>query len=117
MMGRSHSKINVPNNPFEVEEYKRKIFQKRFRECEKETKFRKKIEDQSEIKYQKQLKKQKYRNKQTKTFITENPLELNESDYDIESRNRMQEQLAWDSQSFVLNQIMFALQFYSNFEK
>lgn len=39
------------------------------------------------------------------------------SSYDIEAKRRMQDQLAFDSETFVLNQLMLSVQFYGNYDK
>ena len=42
---------------------------------------------------------------------------LDEKDYDAEVKRRMQDQLAFDSDIFVLNQIMLSMQFFGNYER
>lgn len=42
---------------------------------------------------------------------------LRPSDYDAEAKRRMQDQLAWDSQTFVLNQLLLSVQFFDNYER
>lgn len=37
--------------------------------------------------------------------------------YDVIARNRMQHQLAFDSESFVLNQLVLSVQFFEHFER
>ena len=113
-MGRSQSKIKVPNNPFEVAQYKREMYEKDYREIEQQEKKKKKLEEKSKRKA----------NKLTNLKAPEAPhvprkseIKFKESDYDIEAKNRMQDQLAWDSQTFILNQLMLSIQFYGNYEK
>lgn len=42
---------------------------------------------------------------------------LHSSDYDAEAKRRMQDQLAWDSQTFVLNQLLLGVQIFDNYER
>lgn len=39
------------------------------------------------------------------------------ADYDAEAKRRMQDQLAYDSQTFVLNQLLLSVQFFDNYER
>lgn len=107
-MGRSHSKISEPTNPFEIDKYKRELYQKKYRECEKQMKKRKKSEEKL---------KHDVDNSDKLNETEKGNKNFNESDYDMEAKNRMQDQLAYDSQTFVLNQLMLTVQFYGNFEK
>lgn len=45
------------------------------------------------------------------------PQRLPQADYDAEAKRRMQDQLAWDSQTFVLNQVLLSVQFFENYER
>lgn len=42
---------------------------------------------------------------------------LHENNEDIDSRKRMQDQLAFDSDIFVLNQMLLSVQFFGHFER
>lgn len=42
---------------------------------------------------------------------------MNEIDDDIEAKRQMQDQLAFNSDIFVLNQMMMSVQFFGNFER
>lgn len=113
-MGRCHSKISEPNNPFEMEKYKREMYEKKYRECEKQLRRRKKSDEK--------LKRDASTSNRTgrhedHTQSSTRSKQFSECDYDMEAKNRMQDQLACDSQTFVLNQLMLAVQFYGHFEK
>lgn len=110
-MGRSHSKIKVPNNPFEMEQYKREMYEKKYREVEKQEKKKKRIDEKTKKKLE-NLKQPEPPHVPRKSEI-----HIRESDYDIEAKNRMQDQLARDTQTFVLNQLMLSVQFYGNYER
>lgn len=51
-------------------------------------------------------------------FVPKKPEpKFQDADYDAEAKRRMQDQLAWDSQTFVLNQLMLSVQFFENYER
>lgn len=114
-MGRCHSKISEPNNPFEMEKYKREMYEKKYRECEKQLKRRKKSDEK--VKRDTATSNRTDRDREEFAPPSARPKQFSESDYDMEAKSRMQDQLACDSQTFVLNQLMLAVQFYGNFEK
>lgn len=114
-MGRCHSKISEPNNPFEMEKYKREMYERKYRECEKQLKRHKKSDEKS--KRDTATSNRTSRQPDALQMTTTRSKQFSESDYDMEAKNRMQDQLACDSQTFVLNQLMLAVQLYGNFEK
>lgn len=114
-MGRCHSKISEPNNPFEMEKYKREMYERKYRECEKQLKRCKKSDEK--VKRDTATSNRTSHQQMPTQSSTTRPKQFTESDYDMEAKNRMQDQLAYDSQTFVLNQLMLAVQFYGNFEK
>lgn len=113
-MGRCHSKVSEPNNPFEMEKYKREMYKKKYRECEKQLKRRKKSDEKVK---DTATSNRRGRQREESAPTSTRPKQFSESDYDMEAKNRMQDQLACDSQTFVLNQLMLSVQFYGNFEK
>lgn len=110
-MGRCHSKISEPTNPFEMEKYKRKMYERKLRECEKQMRRHKKGDEKS-----KRDTGLSHSNDQHSLGMVQSK-QFSESDYDMEAKNRMQDQLACDSQTFVLNQLVLAVQLFGNFER
>lgn len=98
-----------------MEKYKREMYEKKYRECEKQLKRCKKGGDEK-LKRDTATSNRTSRPQEPMPLSTR-PKQFSESDYDMEAKNRMQDQLACDSQTFVLNQLMLAVQFYGNFEK
>lgn len=97
-----------------MEKYKREMYEKKYRECEKQLRRRKKSDEKS--KRDTSTSNQTSRHEDPTQSSTRSK-QFSESDYDVEAKNRMQDQLACDSQTFVLNQLMLAVQFYGHFEK
>lgn len=112
-MGLCQTKLPEPNNPFEIEKYKREMYERKYREREKQTKKRK----NSEERLRQRAHRTENTNETQNSGKQRSDKKFKESDYDLEARNRMQDQLANDSQAFVLNQLMLAIQFHGNFEK
>lgn len=110
IMGRSQSKVKMPNNPWEAEQYRRQMHEQRRNEIENDLKRQKKAE-------------KKRMKKGTKLDVLKTPqpptrpTKETDADQDVIAKRRMQNQLALDSQSFVLNQIMLSIQFYSNYRR
>lgn len=114
-MGSSNSAPKIPNNPIEVEQFKIiqriKYEKQRKKELEIKLKLQKKEERKNKKKNKKKL-------KDTKPPIPPHVTrKIEETDYDVEAKKRMQDQLAQDSQLFLLNQLMLSIQFYGNYEK
>lgn len=112
-MGRSHSKMKLPNNPLEQIEYNLKRKQK---ELEKRKKRHEK------------LKKELKKGKKFKHFggsgevndgdeLNGKKCDLRIVDYDKIATNRLRNQLAYDFSSFVLNQLILSMHFYGNCER
>lgn len=101
-MGCPSSKISQPNNPFELEQHKRAMYEKKHREFEKESEV-KTVGTKSVEMIEKNLQN-----------VEQNHSQMN---YEARAKDRMQHQLAFDSESFILNQLMFSIQFFENFEK
>lgn len=112
-MGSQKSKPKVPpTNPFEMQQYERD---------------RRVAVAESELRQQKALKKTQ---KQPTERLTDQrdpkgphvpppgrrPSDA-EADYELEAHRRMQDQLAWDAHTFVLNQLILSVQFFENYEK
>lgn len=53
----------------------------------------------------------------TAPFVPKRTTGESPDDYDAEAKRRMQDQLAWDSQTFVLNQLLLGVQFFDNYER
>lgn len=92
-----------PNNPFEMEHFKRGIIEKKRLEIVKEMQRNKKQNNTSLM----------------ESFDIKKRINSigNETNYSVKAKNRMQHQLAFDSESFILNQLMLSIQFFENFEK
>lgn len=89
------------------------MYERKCREREKQLKRCKKSEEKSK----RDTATSKTGKQQELAPTSSRPKQFSESEYDMEAKNRMQDQLACDSQTFVLNQLMLAVQFYGNFEK
>lgn len=98
-MGCQKSKIIQPNNSFEMNQFKSVIIEEKQWEIEKEIERDKKRNNTFDIKNR-----------------TQYSVDNNEMSYNIQSKYRMQHQLAFDSESFFLNQLMLSIQFFENFE-
>lgn len=145
-MGRSQSKEQAPggNNPWEAEmarkqrreQTARELSQERREQERRAAKARQRAEKEAKRQQKKKKKKQQLerkasasRSKQRRSKLdelrdTEPPpivrkskAKLEESDYDSEAKRRMQHQLAFNSDIFVLNQLVLGVQFYGNFER
>lgn len=90
------------------------MYEKKYRECEKQLRRCKKSDEK--LKRDTSTSNRTSRHEDSTQFSTRSK-QFSESDYDVEAKNRMQDQLACDSQTFVLNQLMLAVQFYGHFEK
>lgn len=110
-MGRSHSKNSKANHL-----------------DDKENRYGNGSKSDSEVnktkkEQEKQLKKLKQKNsKLSKLKVPNSPTLYNRAntpnfDYDIEAKKRMQDQLALNSEMFVLNQMMLSVQFFANYER
>lgn len=106
-----------PNNPFEMEKYKREMMERKYREHEKQLKRSKKRDEKSKRDTAASTSDRMGKYPSEPELASTRPKQFSESEYDMEAKNRMQDQLACDSQTFVLNQLMLAVQFYGNFEK
>lgn len=90
--------MSQPTNPFEVEKYKREMIERKYRECEKDLKRRKKAEE----------KLSRIKARESNSEIQEkNEAKLS----DASGKNPM----AIDSQMFLLNQLAFSVQFFGNY--
>lgn len=113
-MGSSKSKPKVPNNPFEVQKFQRVQYEMEYKNAEKEEKRQKKIAEKS-MRQQQKLDALKVPNA---PHVPKRPeAGYGEIDYDMEAKRRMQDQLARDGQTFVLNQLMLSVQLFENYEK
>lgn len=68
------------------------------------------------IKKKGKVKKSPSFNNKTANFSPVNAFSFDNTD-DIDARRKMQDQLAFDSDIFVLNQMMMCVQFFGNFER
>ncbi|XP_053678894.1 uncharacterized protein LOC128729252 [Anopheles nili] len=136
-MGRSQSKEQPrANNPWEAEIARKQRREQTVKEVVEERREQerraRKLRKRAEKEAKKQQKKKPSRNggkKHRKSKLddlrdTEPPpivrkskAKLEESDYDSEAKRRMQHQLAFNSDIFVLNQLVLGVQFYGNFER
>lgn len=110
-MGRSHSKIKFPNNPFEMERYKREMYERKYREVEKQEQQKKRHNEKNKRNVE------NLEHSGPSSRHQHHHHHMRESDYDIEAKSRMQDQLASDTQTFILNQLMLSVQFHSNYER
>ncbi|XP_053681631.1 uncharacterized protein LOC128732409 [Sabethes cyaneus] len=135
-MGRSASKqqqatTSSPNNPWEVEIARKKRREQTAKERTAEAEAERKRSEKQRKRAEKEAKRaaQKRNRKKRKSQLeqlqdTEPPpivrkskAKLEESDYDSEAIRRMQDQLAFNSDVFVLNQLLLGVQFYGNYER
>ncbi|XP_058819657.1 uncharacterized protein LOC131682284 isoform X2 [Topomyia yanbarensis] len=132
-MGRSASKeqtANPPNNPWEVEIARKKRREQNVKERAAEVaaerkkieKLRKREEKEAKRAQKKKSKKRKskledLKDSQPPPIVRKSKAKLEESDYDSEAIRRMQDQLAFSSDVFVLNQLLLGVQFYGNYER
>uniref|UniRef100_A0A182P0V4 Mab-21-like HhH/H2TH-like domain-containing protein n=1 Tax=Anopheles epiroticus TaxID=199890 RepID=A0A182P0V4_9DIPT len=68
-------------------------------------------------KRQRKSKLDELRDAEPPPIVRKSKAKLEESDYDTEAKRRMQHQLAFNSDIFVLNQLVLGVQFYGNFER
>ncbi|XP_035894022.1 uncharacterized protein LOC118504069 isoform X2 [Anopheles stephensi] len=142
-MGRSQSKEQPGgNNPWEAEmvrkqrreqttreltqerrEQERRALKARQRaekEAKKQQKKKKKSARKSSSaggKKQRKSKLDELRDTEPPPIVRKSKAKLEESDYDSEAKRRMQHQLAFNSDIFVLNQLVLGVQFFGNFER
>lgn len=132
-MGHSTSKeaAATTNNPWEAEiarkkrrELNAKERAAELKQIEKQRKRAEKEAQRVQRKDQKKKKKSKRKSKLGDLKDTEPPpivrqskAKLEESDYDSEAIRRMKDQLAFNSDIFVLNQLLLGVQFYGNYER
>ncbi|XP_040173607.1 uncharacterized protein LOC120906177 isoform X1 [Anopheles arabiensis] len=146
-MGRSQSKEQAPggNNPWEAEMARKqrreqtarelsserreqerraaKARQRAEKEAKRQQKKKKKKKQQLERKAsaskskQRRSKLDELRDTEPPPIVRKSKAKLEESDYDSEAKRRMQHQLAFNSDIFVLNQLVLGVQFYGNFER
>ncbi|XP_052901203.1 uncharacterized protein LOC128307416 [Anopheles moucheti] len=139
-MGRSQSKEQPGgNNPFEAEiarkqrreqtvrelteerrKQERRVLKARQRaekEAKKQQQKKKKSARKSGGKKQRKSKLDELRDTEPPPIVRKSKAKLEESDYDTEAKRRMQHQLAFNSDIFVLNQLVLGVQFYGNFER
>lgn len=114
-MGRSHSKATKPpileNAPLSPREKRDKI--------KKDLK-KKRVQD----KQQKKINGWKNKNKldgfkipDIPAFPNNRSVNLSDSEHEIEAKRQMQNQLAFNSDIFVLNQMILSVQFFANYER
>lgn len=124
-MGHSTSKErSTPNNPWEAEIARKKRREQNAKERAAEHKRLEKQQKRAEKEAKRKSDKKKRKSKLDDLKDTEPPpivrkskAQLEESDYDSEAIRRMKEQLAFNSDIFVLNQLLLGVQFYGNYER
>ncbi|EAT38646.1 AAEL009477-PB [Aedes aegypti] len=124
-MGHSTSKErSTPNNPWEAEIARKKRREQNAKERAAERKRLEKQQKRAEKEAKRKSDKKKRKSKLDDLKDTEPPpivrkskAQLEESDYDSEAIRRMKEQLAFNSDIFVLNQLLLGVQFYGNYER
>lgn len=106
-----------------MERFKREMYEKKYREVEKQEKKKKRQEEKTKRKLE-NLKSPEAPHVPRKSDLMQHHHHhshqyhhMRENDYDIEAKNRMQDQLACDTQTFVLNQLMLSIQFHGNYER
>lgn len=100
----------LPNNPMELQQFHRDQYEREYRRIEKE--------ERRAAKATEKASQMAALRTPGRPFVPKKPEpKLKESDYDAEAKRRMQDQLAWDSQTFVLNQLMLSVQFFENYER
>jgi hypothetical protein len=110
-MGRSHSKVKSSEESNETAINFRDKIKSLKRQYVKKTNTLEKFRIKSKSK-----KKLEKPTPASSTTTRRKPV-LTELDYDAEAKRRMQEQLAFNSDIFVLNQMMLSVQFFRNFER
>ncbi|XP_062542834.1 uncharacterized protein LOC134210660 isoform X2 [Armigeres subalbatus] len=127
-MGHSTSKEpKTPNNPWEAEIDRKKRREQHAKERAAELKQLEKQRKRSEKEAKRAQRKNNKKKRKSKLDLlkdTEPPpivrkskAQLEESDYDSEAIRRMKDQLAFNSDIFVLNQLLLGVQFCGNFER
>ncbi|XP_065090440.1 uncharacterized protein LOC135711503 isoform X2 [Ochlerotatus camptorhynchus] len=131
-MGHSTSKeAATPNNPWEAEIARKKRRElnakERAAELKQIVKQRKRAEKEAQRAQRKEQKKKKKNKRKSKlddlkdteppAIVRQSKAKLEESDYDSEAIRRMKDQLAFNSDIFVLNQLLLGVQFYGNYER
>lgn len=111
-MGSQKSKPKVPNNPFEMQQYER---DRRSAALESEAHLKSAVAKRTKKQASERLTNQKDP-KGPHVPPGRRPSNA-EADYEMEAHRRMQDQLAWDAHTFVLNQLILSVQFFENFEK
>lgn len=122
-MGKTQSTMKMPNNPFETEQYKRQQYELQYRQTEKDEKRKRKTEEKQR---RRQIRMAKLKSPKAphvppskKPVDVTNKNDDNETirDYDMEAKRRMQDQLALDTETFLLNQLMLSVQLFGHYEK
>ncbi|XP_058443630.1 uncharacterized protein LOC131425620 isoform X2 [Malaya genurostris] len=129
-MGRSASKQSTPNNPWEAEIARKKRREQSARDRAKEVKAERKQQEKRKKRAEKEAKRAQKKNRKKRKskledlkdsepppIVRKSKAKLEESDYDSEAIRRMQDQLAFNSDVFVLNQLLLGVQFYGNYER
>ncbi|XP_059617564.1 uncharacterized protein LOC132262328 [Phlebotomus argentipes] len=125
-MGKSSSKLQIPNNPMEQQIYRKNQMRKRQRDEEKQKAKTEKKRKKELKKNAKKKKKEKKNDDKLKDLKSPNPPVIlpdkridstSNGDYQDSDHVRiMQDQLKLDSETFVLNQILLSIQFLGNSE-
>lgn len=106
----SSAAAKPPNNPMELQQFHREQYEREYRRIEKE--------ERRAVKAAEKARQMAALQTPARPFVPKKPEpKLQEADYDAEAKRRMQDQLAWDSQTFVLNQLMLSVQFFENYER
>ncbi|KAL9692663.1 hypothetical protein quinque_016439 [Culex quinquefasciatus] len=132
-MGRSASKEqpqSTPNNPWEAEMARKKRREQNVKDATAELKRLEKQRKRADKAAKRAAEKKQKRGKkgrkskldaladtQPPPIVRKSKAKLEESDYDSEAIRRMQDQLAFNSDVFVLNQLLLGVQFYGNYER
>lgn len=111
-MGRSHSKAGKP--PTFIINEKAPLSPRQKREKLKKDCERKKQKKTNLMKKNSKLEGLKM---PRPPLIPERSKISNEADFEVEIKRHMQDQLAFNSDIFVLNQMMMSVQFFANFER
>lgn len=111
-MGKSHSKTS--KTPTFIINEKAPLSPRQKREKLKKDSERKKQKKSSSMKKNSKLENLKM---PRPPLIPERNEIFNEVDYEVEIKRHMQDQLAFNSDIFVLNQMMMSVQFFANFER
>nr|XP_019564859.2 uncharacterized protein LOC109432963 [Aedes albopictus] len=125
-MGHSTSKERSnPNNPWEAEIARKKRREQnakeRAAELKRLEKQRKRAEKEANRrkndKKKRKSKLEELKDTEPPPIVRKSKALLEESDYDSEAIRRMKDQLAFNSDIFVLNQLLLGVQFYGNYER